>query len=89
MPNFTLGTDFVRHIKKHTRIPVDLLLMINSPETKLNYFDFGAGDIVSVHAEAAVHLQVAVSEIKERERIFSSRGLRAFFRATLQTELKY
>ncbi|MBQ7642493.1 MAG: ribulose-phosphate 3-epimerase, partial [Clostridia bacterium] len=38
VPNFTLGTDFIRQIKKRTGIPVDIHLMINNPESKLDWF---------------------------------------------------
>ncbi|MBQ8294838.1 MAG: ribulose-phosphate 3-epimerase [Clostridia bacterium] len=66
VPNFTLGTDFVKQIKKCTQIPLDLHLMINNPETKLDFFDFGKNDIVSIHAEATRHLHLALQKIKNR-----------------------
>ena len=40
VPNFTLGTDFVKQMKKRTTIPLDLHLMISDPETKLDFFAF-------------------------------------------------
>ena len=43
VPNFALGTDFVKQVKKQTKIPVDLHLMIDKPEMKLDYFEFGQG----------------------------------------------
>jgi ribulose-phosphate 3-epimerase len=66
VPNFTLGTDFVKQVKAKTAIPVDLHLMIDNPELKLDYFRFGEGDIVSVHAESTRHLQLALQKIKAR-----------------------
>ena len=66
VPNITLGTDFCSMLKKNCRIPLDIHLMIEKPEDKLSWFDFGAGDIVSVHAESTVHLHKAVAAIKER-----------------------
>lgn len=66
VPNFTLGTDFIKQVKKNTAIPLDLHLMLNQPESKLDFFDFGEGDIVSIHAEATQHLHLALQKIKKR-----------------------
>ena len=66
VPNFTLGTDFIKQVKKKTSIPVDLHLMIDKPEMKLDYFTFGKGDIVSVHAESTQHLQLALQKIRDK-----------------------
>lgn len=66
VPNFTLGTDYCRILKSRTTIPLDIHLMIEAPENKLDWFCFGEGDIVSVHAESTPHLQKVLSEIKKR-----------------------
>ncbi len=64
--NYTLGTDFVKKIKGACSIPLDLHLMIEEPERKLAWFDFGEGDYVSVHYEACRHVQAALSAIRAR-----------------------
>ena len=66
VPNFTLGTDFVKAIKSRTNIPVDIHLMIENPESKLDWFEFGENDYVSVHYESTKHLHKVVSEIKNK-----------------------
>lgn len=66
VPNFTLGTDFIKALKEKTDIPLDIHLMINNPESKLDMFSFGKSDYVSVHYEATKHLHKAVSQIKSR-----------------------
>lgn len=66
VPNFTLGTDFIKQIRANCKIPLDLHLMINEPENKLDWFTFGEGDIVSIHAESTKHLQRVLQKIKER-----------------------
>ncbi len=71
VPNFTLGTDYCREIKRLTNIPLDIHLMIERPEISLGWFPFGTGDIVSVHYESTPHIQKALAEIKNR-------GARAF-----------
>ena len=66
VPNFTLGTDFIRALKKRTSLPIDLHLMITEPERKLDLFDFGENDMISVHCESTAHLHKVVAAIKER-----------------------
>ena len=66
VPNFTLGTDFIKALKNNTEIPLDIHLMINDPEAKLDWFEFGEGDYVSVHAESTKHLHKALSAIRAR-----------------------
>jgi ribulose-phosphate 3-epimerase len=66
VPNFTLGTDYCRIMKKATSIPLDIHLMVNDPEKKLSWFEFGEGDIVSVHFESTKHPYLALQMIRER-----------------------
>ena len=66
VPNYTLGTDYIKAIKAETDIPLDIHLMITEPERKLSWFQFGENDYVSVHAEATAHLHRTLSFIKER-----------------------
>lgn len=80
VPNFTLGTDYCKSIRKLTNIPLDIHLMINDPELKLEWFDFGDGDMVSVHAESTKHLQKALAYIK-------SKGAKAFVALNPSTPL--
>ena len=62
--NYTLGTDFVRQLKKNAKLPLDIHLMITDPEDKLSWFTFGEGDYVSVHYEASRHLNKALGMIR-------------------------
>ena len=66
VPNFTLGTDFVRQLKKNTGVPLDIHLMVEHPERHLDAFQFGEGDYVSVHYESTKHLQRVLALIKAR-----------------------
>lgn len=66
VPNFTLGTDFVSQLRKATKIPMDLHLMIDNPETRLNWFEIGENDIVSIHYETSRHVQKALRMIKDK-----------------------
>lgn len=64
--NYTLGTDFVKALKKGSRVPLDIHLMITEPERKIDWFEFSDGDYVSVHFEASAHINRALSKIKEK-----------------------
>lgn len=64
VPNYTLGTDFCKVLKRNTSIPLDIHLMISSPEYKLSWFPIGKGDYVSVHYESTPHIHRAISGIK-------------------------
>ena len=64
--NLCLGTDFCRQMRRMSKIPLDLHLMITDPEKKLDWFDIQPGDFVAVHAEATAHLQRALAAIRDR-----------------------
>ncbi len=52
-PNISLGPDTVRAIRKVTRLPLDIHLMITNPEEFYEPFLSAGGDIITLHAEAA------------------------------------
>ncbi len=64
VPNLTVGPPVVKALKRATRLPLDVHLMIESPEKTLeNYLEAGA-DWISVHAEATRHLQRCLDTIR-------------------------
>ena len=64
VPNFALGTDFCRKIRKACTIPLDLHLMVERPEEKLDWFAPQEGEIVSVHWESTNHMQRLLTQIR-------------------------
>lgn len=50
-PNISMGPDTVRSIRKVTRLPLDVHLMISDPEKFAGSFLSAGSDIVTVHAE--------------------------------------
>ncbi len=64
VPNYMLGTDYVKQLRKITKIPLDVHLMINEPERKIDWFDFQEGEYVSVHAESTRHLQKSLQAVR-------------------------
>ncbi|HEX7251322.1 MAG TPA: ribulose-phosphate 3-epimerase [Thermoanaerobaculia bacterium] len=64
VPNLTIGPPVIASLRRATRLPLDVHLMIESPERTLpQYFDAGA-DWVSVHVEATRHLQRCLDMIR-------------------------
>lgn len=57
VPNFGLGVDYVRGLRKLTNIPLDLHLMIKDPEYKLQWIGIKETDIVSIHYESSFQVQ--------------------------------
>ena len=66
VPNFTLGTDYCKLMKGNTSIPLDIHMMLEEPETKLEWFPIGEGDYVSVHVESTRHLQRVLAQIRAK-----------------------
>lgn len=57
VPNFGLGVDYIRGLRKLTDIPLDLHLMIKDPEYKLQWIGIKKTDIVSIHYESSFQVQ--------------------------------
>ncbi|HKF42546.1 MAG TPA: ribulose-phosphate 3-epimerase [Thermoanaerobaculia bacterium] len=65
VPNLTIGPPVVKAIRKATRLPLDVHLMIERPERTLSsYLDAGA-DWISVHFEATPHVQRCLDAIRK------------------------
>ena len=65
VPNITFGQYMVRDIRKYTEIPLDVHLMVNAPERYVEEFAAAGADIITVHAEASVHLDRTLQLIRE------------------------
>ena len=65
VPNLTIGPPVVRALRRTTKLPLDVHLMIAEPErTVAEYLDAGA-DWVSIHVEATRHLQRCLATIRK------------------------
>ena len=65
VPNLTIGPIVVEAIRKRTRLPLDVHLMIVEPERYVADFVSAGADMVTVHAEACPHLQRVLAQIRE------------------------
>jgi len=64
VPNITFGPLIVKALKRITPIPLDVHLMISEPDKFIETFINAGADIVTVHAEASLHLHRTVQKIK-------------------------
>ncbi|MEJ2071118.1 MAG: ribulose-phosphate 3-epimerase [Syntrophobacterales bacterium] len=65
VPNLTIGLPVLEAVRKITKLPLDVHLMISNPELYIErYVDAGA-DWVGVQVEVAWHLERLVQQIKE------------------------
>jgi ribulose-phosphate 3-epimerase len=65
VPNISIGVPVVASLRKATQLPLDVHLMIDSPELYIQAFAEAGADMISVHQEATPHLDRAVSMIRE------------------------
>ncbi|HEX7534214.1 MAG TPA: ribulose-phosphate 3-epimerase [Syntrophales bacterium] len=66
VPNITIGPGPVKWLRKITRLPFDVHLMISNPELYIDSFAEAGSDIITVHVETAWHLHRTIAQIKER-----------------------
>jgi ribulose-phosphate 3-epimerase len=65
VPNLTIGPLVVSAIRPHTKLPLDVHLMITEPDRYIEAFVKAGADIISVHAEACLHLHRTLQWIKQ------------------------
>jgi len=67
VPNITIGYSVVEAIRKITRLPLDVHLMIENPDKFVKEFADAGADFLTVHCEASVHLHRSVQFIKQHK----------------------
>ncbi len=64
VPNISIGPPVVRSIRKIAKIPLDVHLMISDPDKFIPAFADAGASILTVHAEATVHLDRTLNFIR-------------------------
>jgi ribulose-phosphate 3-epimerase len=64
VPNITIGPLIVSAVRRATKLPVDVHLMIVEPERYVEDFCKAGASFLSVHVEASPHLHRTVQQIK-------------------------
>jgi ribulose-phosphate 3-epimerase len=64
VPNLTIGPLVVEAVKRSTKLPLDVHLMIVEPEKYLADFARAGADVLTVHVEACPHLHRTLQQIR-------------------------
>ncbi len=66
VPNITLGLPVIRSIRVVTKLPFDVHLMVENPDNYIEQFIDAGANLLTVHAETAVHLNRTISSIRKK-----------------------
>ncbi len=66
VPNLTFGPPVIAALARHTRLPMDVHLMVDDPDRLLDDYLDAQPSRVAVHWEAATHLDRTVARIRQR-----------------------
>jgi ribulose-phosphate 3-epimerase len=64
VPNITIGPPIVKALRKSTKLPFDVHLMIVEPEKYVDAFADAGADTITVHVEACTHLHRTLQHIR-------------------------
>ncbi|MDA3860127.1 MAG: ribulose-phosphate 3-epimerase [Melioribacteraceae bacterium] len=65
VPNITFGPVVVKAVRKTTKLPIDVHLMIENPDSFIEDFIEAGADFISVHQEEVAHLHRTITRIQE------------------------
>jgi len=65
VPNITIGVPVVKSLRKVTKLPLDVHLMIMEPDRYIEPFIDAGANLVSVHVEVLPHLHRTITQIKK------------------------
>lgn len=64
VPRFGLHPEILQSLKKKTKIPIDVHLMVNNPENAIPAFIQAGADIIVFHIESTLHAHRLIRQIK-------------------------
>ena len=65
VPNLTIGPVVVEAVRRATKLPLDVHLMIEEPGRWVEEYAKAGADLIGVHAEACPHLHRVIGQIRE------------------------
>lgn len=65
VPNITFGPDFVKSVRKSTKLLIDVHLMIKRPDLFIESFHKAGADLISFHYEAKADIKSTLLKIKD------------------------
>jgi ribulose-phosphate 3-epimerase len=66
VPNLTIGPVVVQALRRHSRLPIDVHLMIEEADRYVPAFAQAGADNITVHVEASAHLHRTLALIREQ-----------------------
>ncbi len=66
VPNITFGAGMVKALRKHTKKPMDVHLMVDKPERYIDDFVDAGADFITIHFEATVHPHRTLEYIRSK-----------------------
>lgn len=67
VPNLTIGPPVVEALRRATKLPLDVHLMITNPDSFIEEFAEAGSDFLTVHVEACPHLHRTIQLIKQHK----------------------
>ncbi|MFW5976683.1 MAG: ribulose-phosphate 3-epimerase, partial [Bacillota bacterium] len=64
VPNLTFGPGLIKAIRPYSNLVFDTHLMINNPSQYIKEFAQAGSDLITFHAEAAIHIHRVIQKIK-------------------------
>ena len=65
VPNISFGPKMVADLRRLTKLPLDVHLMITDPEHSIETFAAAGADYLTVHVEATVHVHRVLQAIRD------------------------
>ena len=65
VPNLTIGPPVIKNLRKYTKLPFDVHLMISPVHKYIKDYAESGADIITIHPEATTSLQESIDEIKK------------------------
>lgn len=65
VPNLTFGPGVVKTLRRYSKLPFDVHLMVKNPDEMIPWFANAGADIITVHAETCPHLDKTLQTIRE------------------------
>jgi ribulose-phosphate 3-epimerase len=65
VPNLTIGPAVIKAARAATSLPLDVHLMIESPDAFIDSYAEAGADRIAVHVEACTHLHRTVAQVRE------------------------
>ena len=65
VPNITFGPVIVKTLKRITKLPLDVHLMISNPDNYAPHFIDAGGDYITIHQESSKDLKKSIQYVKD------------------------